>query len=112
MLTAQSGEAMVGGDEQIVTGNPGLMVERRPMRLHLSGIWIPAQLLLMGKGTPCLQRTLMHGNDLQLAGSPGEGRRYPLPEEAFTSSVIRSKRPGRAEGVIDKYVGVKPGHKS
>ena len=112
MLIAQGGEPVVGGDEQVVAGDSGLVVERRPVRLHLPGIRLPAQLLLMGKGTPRLQRSLMHGRHLHLTGRSGKGGRYPLPEEAFTSSVICSKRPGGAEGVIDKYVGVKPGHKS
>ncbi len=111
MLTAQGGEAMVRGDEQVVAGDPGLVVERRPVWLHYLGIGFPAQLLLMGKRTPCLQGALMNGHHLQLAGSAREGRGYPLPQEAFTASVICSKRPGRAEGVIDKYVGAKLSHK-
>ena len=111
MLTAQGGEAMVRGDEQVVAGDPGLVVERRPVWLHYLGIGFPAQLLFMGKGTPCLQGTLMHRYNLHLTGSTREGRGDSLPQEAFTASVICSKRPGRAEGVIDKYVGAKLSHK-
>ena len=111
MFIAQGGEAMVCGDKQVVSGDPGLVVERRPVWLHYLGIGFPAQLLPMGKGTPCLQGTLMHRYDLHLTGRAREGRGDSLPQETFTASVICSKRPGRAEGVIDKYVGANLNHK-
>ena len=37
-------EPMIGRYEQIVSGDPGLVVERRPMRLHPIAVLVPLQL--------------------------------------------------------------------
>ncbi len=111
VLPPQGGKAVVCRDKQIVAGDPGLVVERRPVRLHHLGIWLPVQLLLVRNRPPGLQRPDMHSHGLHLATGPGERAGRTLPEEAFTSSVICCERPGRAEGVIDKNVGAQLCHK-
>ena len=111
MLLPQGGEAVVSGDEQVVAGDPGLVVEGRPVRFHLRSKRFPEQLLFMGERTPGLQRSLMNGHHCELALSAGERRRDSLAEEALTATVIRSDTSGRAEGIIDKYIRAKPGHK-
>ena len=111
VLIPQGSKAVVRGDEQVVPGDPGLVVEGRPVRLHLCGEWLPEQLILVRERTPGLQCPLMHRHHRQLALGERELRGYTLPEEAFTVTVISSDTSGRAEGVIDKDIGAKLDHK-
>ncbi|MCR4571496.1 MAG: hypothetical protein K5652_04780 [Bacteroidales bacterium] len=60
MLAAQPSKAVVSRHEQIVTGNPRLAVERRPVRLDTYGIVVPLILEFWRQLPPRFKGTKVH----------------------------------------------------
>lgn len=71
VLPPQRCKSVIGRYEKVLAGDIGLVVEGRPVRLHVPGQLVPDLLRLVGNLPPCDQRPAMDTEDRQLAFDDG-----------------------------------------